>query len=149
MSYTPELYRLQQELRQVKAELRAERESNHTFRIAVAKEKLLQANAADCNTDLLSQALIDGGNPRVDAEGRAILSYGPPEEGRVGTFDEAMTYWRDNPAGYGNIVGIQKHEPTARERLEAKFKDMDMQKYMEGRKTDPNFFEPPPAEPQQ
>ena len=147
MSYDSELYRLQRELRQTKAELRAEREAHHTFKIGVAKEKLLQANAADCDLRHV-EAMIDGGNPRVDADGNVIMSYGP-DDSLVGTFDDAMVYWRDRPAEFGNVVGVQKHEPTRRERLEAKFKDMPMEKFMEGRKTDPNFYEPPPPDPQE
>lgn len=147
MSYDSELYRLQSELRRTKAELRAEREAHHAFKISVAKEKLLQANAADCDVRHV-EAMIDGGKPRVDADGNVIMSYGP-DDSLVGTFEDVMSYWRDRPAEFGNIVGIQKHEPTARERLEAKFRDMPMDEYSRRRKSEADFYEPPPPDPQE
>lgn len=94
------------------------------------------------------ETILRGRNLRL-IEGVPVIDL-PGDDGEmVMSVSEAIPYMVGRPAEYANLFDVAQHEPTARERLEAKFKDMDMKKYMDGRKNDPNFFDPPPPEPQQ
>ena len=126
--YIPELFHAREENLRLNRELRAERDAHHSYKIGVEKEKLLQANATDCDLPHVA-ALIDGGKPRVDAEGRVVIDFG--EENHVGTLDDAMKYWRSKPESYSNIIGYQKpKEPSKRDLHIAKVNKMTFDQLM-------------------
>ena len=133
--YIPEFFASQQEVLRLNAELRAERDSHHAFRIEVAKERFLGANKHDCDIPHL-ESYINGSNPRVDAEGRVIIDFGDDEQkGLTGTLDEAGQYWRSKPESFGNIVGITKpKEPSKQDLHNQKLMKMTPEQYNAYRK---------------
>ncbi|HUY88979.1 MAG TPA: hypothetical protein VMV10_09615 [Pirellulales bacterium] len=115
----------------------------HAFRREVEIDRAV--NAPDILPDNRPHviAYLMGQNARV-VEGRTVVD-GP--NGMLLTPTERVQQMREAPDEWGGIVGERKkQEPTAHERLEAKFRDMDMDQYMKGRKCDPNFFDPPPPD---
>ena len=147
MSYEPENWRLREENLSLRRELRAEREAHHAFKISTEKERILKANEHDCDLRHV-ESLIDGGEPRVDAEGRVVITFGA--ENHVGTLTDAMQFWRDNPKSYGNIVNIQKpKEASAQDLHNARIAGMPMDKYMKDRKPDGSHLRPPEPPPEQ
>ena len=146
--YIPELFRAQEENLRLNRELRAERDAHHAFRIDVAKREFLKANEHDCDICHV-ESIINGSNPRVDADHRVIIDFGE-DKGQVGTLDEAGQFWRSHPEQWGNIVGIQKpKEPTAQDLHNAKITGMPMDKYIKGRKPDGSHLRPPETPPAQ
>lgn len=130
--YIPEFFAAQQEVLRLGAELRAERDEHHAFRIDVAKERFLKANEHDCDIPHV-ESIINASNPRV-VDGRVIIDFGE-DKSQVGTLDEAGQFWRANPEKWGNIVGIaKKKEPSKQDLHNQKLMKMTPEQYNAYRK---------------
>jgi hypothetical protein len=138
--YIPELFHAREENLRLARELRAEREQHHELKISNAKKEVL--SAADIDHPIV-EAMLDNGKPRV-VDGKVVIDYG---DGRVGTPQEAMQFWRDNPQQFGNVVAIKpKREPTAQEKHLAWLQTLTPDQYNAYRRKYGRAYLDPPAE---